>query len=840
MLTRFAKFILCVALAPLAAMPALAQNATATALTVSPDSVLPGAAATLTATVTRTSASGVPAGNVTFTCAGRTLGSGTLNGSGVATVQGSSAGFGLGAYPIVATYQGDSTDASSKSPVVYAYIQSATTTTFSLSPTSLLQNQSATLTATVVRNGNAGTPTGSVTFSANGYTFGSAKLNGSGVATLQGSTANIAIGTYPVVATYKGDSQDVASASAPVVAHVQSATLTSFTLAPTSVQQNQPAVLTASVARSGNTGTPTGYVTFLNGSQSLGSIQLVNGVAKFTQSAAFPVGTYTLTARYDGDTLDQGSSSTAVKAAITPAVDVLTYRNNVGRTGVQSAESILNLTNVNSNTFGKIFSFVTDGFVFSQPLYVSNYPMNDGKSHNVLFVTTSAGSVYAFDADNNNPTAGYLWHVSVIPPNEQTVTPTDYNCPSPSPNSTIIGTPVIDRTLGVLYLVGKTGLVANNTTTYYQRIHALNLTDGTEKLNGPTVITASVPGTGAGAVSGTVTFNPLTQNQRAALVEANGSVWITWASHCDLAPYHGWTIGYNATDVSQQTGVFNNTPNGSDGGIWMSAGGIAADNDGHLFTVAGNGTFDINTGGSDYADSIQRLDIGPSGLTPGDWFAVSNQAYLSNHDLDVGTADGVLFDDPASGIAPHLLATGDKSGRIYVVNRGNLGGYDMGTNGVDGLNDDIADFSGGSILFSSFGYFNGRLYVGAGGSPLSGYDYTPGTATTAGSLAASPSTQTTHVFSSASAVGGAQPIFSANGPDATASNAIAWVADLSGASDVLYAFAANNLANQLYVTSTNHSRDQGPPVVKFSVPIIANGRVYVPGEYVVAVYGLLN
>jgi hypothetical protein len=203
------------------------------------------------------------------------------------------------------------------------------------------------------------------------------------------------------------------------------------------------------------------------------------------------------------------------------------------------------------------------------------------------------------------------------------VTPSDYGCGNPSPSSTIIGSPVIDRTLGVLYVIGKTKLVSGNTTTYTQRLHAINLADGTEKLNGPTVISGSVPGNGAGSSNNVVTFDPLKENERAAMIEANGSVWISWASHCDIGPYHGWTMGYNAANISQQTGIYNNTPNGYDGGIWMAGGGAAADNQGHIFTVTGNGSFDVNTGGPDYGDSVQRLDIGSNALTPGDYFVPS-------------------------------------------------------------------------------------------------------------------------------------------------------------------------------------------------------------------------
>ena len=393
---------------------------------------------------------------------------------------------------------------------------------------------------------------------------------------------------------------------------------------------------------------------------------------------------------------------------------------------------------------------------------------------------------------------------------------------------------MIDRTRGVIYLVSKTK-TTNTSAPYVQRIHALNLADGTEKLNGPTVITASVSGKGDGSVNGTVTFDPLTQNQRAGLVEASGSVWITWASHCDNPNYHGWTIGYNANDVSQQTAYYNNTPDGSDGGIWMTGGGISTDNLGNLYTAAGNGTFDVNTGGRDYGDSVQRLAIGPNSLTPADWFVPSNQLTLENDDLDFGTVAPVLFDDPASAVAPHLLATSDKTGQVYLINRDDMGNYDTGKNGANSLNGDLQDFAAGGTMFNSYGYFNQRLYVGAGSSALAAYDFTPGTANSAGYLDSTPSMSTTQVFGGMYSDGGTQPIFSANG----ASNAIVWGEGLFNGVSQIFAADPANLSNMFYSSGTNSSRDHPPLAVKFAHPIVANGHVYVAGQGSVFVYGLL-
>jgi hypothetical protein len=718
-----------------------------------------------------------------------------------------------------------------------AWAQSATTTTLTASATKVAMNGSATLTATVKRTGGGGTPTGTVTFAYDTDVLGTASLNGSGVATLTASASGVPVGTFGITAMYNGDGSDSGSVSPALNVSVADNTATTLIAGPTGVQQGQPVNLRATVARTGGaTGNPGGTVTFFYGKIALGSAYVGKGLAVLTESTAGQaLGNYGITATYNGDSTDFGSESSGVTVSVTPAVDVLTHRNNVARTGLQPAETILNTSNVNTSQFGKLFTFSVDGYLYAQPLYVSAYTMNDSKSHNVLYGATSNATVYAFDADGNNPTAGYLWSRSLIPSGEQVVTTSDYSCSNPAPATGIIGTPVIDRVRGVMYVVAKTKLVNGNSTTYYHRIHALSLKDGSDQLNGPTVITATVPGTGDGSSGGNVTFNSLRQNERAALAEAEGTVWITYASHCDIGPYHGWTLGYNASDVSQQTAVYNNTPNGGDGGIWMVAGAPSADNLGHLYTVAGNGTFDANESGLDYSDSVQRFNVTAGSLTAVDYFTPSNQNYLSGHDLDLGTGDGMLFDDPASGVAPHLLATPDKTGQIYLLNRDYLGGYDTGTHGPDSLNGDLEDFTAPNSIFTNFGYFNSRVYTGVDGQPLAAYEFTPGTATTAGTLATSPTMQTGVTFSGGSE-SGAQLVISANGTQ----DAIVWAAYLSGSNEVLYAFDANNLGTELYASTQNSGRDAGPAPVKFTAPVVANGKVYVGGQGQVAVYGLLS
>ena len=525
--------------------------------------------------------------------------------------------------------------------------------------------------------------------------------------------------------------------------------------------------------------------------------------------------------------------------------DVLTYHNDAARTGVQPNEALLTAANVNPAAFGKLFAYPVDGYLYAQPLFVGAYIMADGNSHNVVFAATSHGSVYAFDADRQNPAQGYLWKENLAPAGEQVVTTADYGCGNPSPESGIIGTPVIDRAAGLLYVVMKSKLIANGTTAYRQRLHALNLADGSEKQGGPVLIQASVPGTGAGAQGGSVAFDPLKNNQRAALLLSGGGVWIAWASHCDLGPYHGWVMGYSASNIAQQTSVFNNTPNGGDGGIWMGTGGLSADGSGAIYAVGGNGTFDANTGGSDYGDSALKLNApAASGgmMSVADWFAPSNQLSLSNGDLDVGTTNALLFSDPGSTVASLAVVT-DKTGRVYLLNRASMGKYDTGANGPDGKNGDLQDFTVGGLLFNNFAFFNNTLYIGANGQPLAAYPYTPGTSTAAGKLSTTPAQKTLTRFADAGGAGGTSPVLSVDSfglPTAVAGSAIVWAEDNSGANVVLHAYNAANLQMELYNSSQAASgRDLGPPPVKFVSPVIGNGRVFIGGANALVVYGLL-
>ncbi len=709
------------------------------------------------------------------------------------------------------------------------------TTTLSASSVSIAPGGSTTLTATV-RASSASPVTGSVAFKTSTQTLGTAKLNAQGSASLP--VSQLAYGTYLVTASWGGGAGVTGSTSASLAIYSQTTSNVTLRTSSDAVQQGRAPSLEAQVTRVGQAGTPAGTVNFFSGTTQLGSASVTDGVAYFPlPSPLKTLGIQTYTAKFAGDNLDAGSDSNSVNVTVTPGSDVLMHRVNLTRDGVQPAETVLTPAAVSSGSFGLRRTFPLDSIPYAAPLYVGGYTMADGAAHNVVYVATSGGVVTAFDADGLNPASGYLWSVSLVPAGERTVHAADVSCGDASA-LTIVGTPVIDRSRGVMYVAAVTRQINNGTPQgYSQRLHALSLKDGSEQLGGPTLITATVPGTGNGSVNGQITFDAQWANQRAALLEAEGSVWVTFASHCDKNDYHGWIFGYDPDNIARQTSIFIDTPNGGQGGIWMTGGGLSADSFGNIYAVSGNGTFDADLGGNDYADSAMRLAVpfgAPSNstLTVADFFTPSNQEYLTDDDQDLGTTDAVLFNDPG-GARPHLLVTADKTGRIYFLDRDNMGTYRTGANGPDALNGDLQDFYSGGAVYASFAYLQDELYIGANGAPLGAYALTPGSGSTAATLAQVPSMQTDAVFAKTGVTGGTQPVISANGT----SGAIVWTMSITGSNGILYALNARDLSNVLYNSSFNPADSLGVPV-KFSMPVVADGHVFVTTQSQLNVFGL--
>jgi hypothetical protein len=500
-------------------------------------------------------------------------------------------------------------------------------------------------------------------------------------------------------------------------------------------------------------------------------------------------------------------------------VNITTFHNDNARTGQNVSETTLTPSNVNMGQFGLLFSLPVDGFVFAQPLYISNLKIS-GVTHNVVFVATEHDGVYAFDGD----TGTQLWYTTFINPGQgiTTVSTGDVSCSNIYPEIGITGTPVIDPTTNSIYLVAKT----KENGVFYQRLHVLDITTGLEKPRSPVVIQAVVHGTGQGSADGIVSFNPLRENQRPALMLQNGLLQIGWASHCDVSPYHAWVMAFNAKSYEKMA-VWNSTTNGSLGGIWQSGDGLAGDASFNTYAATGNGTFDVNTGGVDYGDSIVKLwfVMGANVARVRDYFTPYNQAELSRGDVDLGSGGVVLLPDNPGGPNPHLLVQSGKEGSIYLINRDNMGHYNPNNNNQ--IVQFIPYIMGG--IWGAPAWWNDSVYFSGEYDALKQFAFN----TSTGLLSTSPVSQTSFSFSYPAA----QPTISSNGT----SDGILWAVDAenyySQGPLVLYAYDATNLANEFY--NSNQNTASPGNAVEYAVPTVANGKVYVGAEGQVSVFGLL-
>ncbi|HUI40935.1 MAG TPA: hypothetical protein VL523_03095, partial [Terriglobia bacterium] len=471
----------------------------------------------------------------------------------------------------------------------------------------------------------------------------------------------------------------------------------------------------------------------------------------------------------------------------------------------------------NSAQFGKLFSYPVDGAIYAQPLYVQSVTIPDQGVHNVVYVATEHDSVYAFDADGK--TTSPLWHVSFIDPPEVTPIPyADTYSADIAPEVGITGTPVIDPVQGVLYVVANTAEGGG----YAQRLHALDITTGAEMSGGPALLSASVPGTGDGSSGGTVSFNALRNGQRPALMLLNGIVYVAWASHGDADPYHGWLMGFDARTL-KQVSAFNATPNGRRGGIWQSGGGPSADEAGNIYLMTGNGTFDASSGGLDYGDSFLKLST-PGGLSVADYFTPFDQANRDATDADVGSGGTLVIPDQPLPHS-HLLVGSDKEGFIFLLNRDDLGGFNAQNNGQ--ILQTV--WSDGHQTYSTLAFWQNNIYIAGRDDGLRQFPLTDG------QLSALPIAKSSATFGSH----GATPCVSANG----AAGGIVWVTDISlwhsAGAAVLHAFDATDVSHELYNSQQNAQRDQAGPAVKFVVPTVFNGKVYLGTASELDVYGIL-
>src|SRR5262245_1163033 len=494
-----------------------------------------------------------------------------------------------------------------------------------------------------------------------------------------------------------------------------------------------------------------------------------------------------------------------IASAAGPLSGVFTHHYDNQRTGAIVSETMLTTSNVNTAAFGRLFTDPVDAQVYAEPLYVAKVAIPNQGTHNVVYIATENDSVYAFDADAGGPP---LWQTSFLSPGVTPIPAADTGCGQIVPIIGITATPVIDSATGTIYIVAQT----KENGAYVHRLHALDITTGSERPNSPVVISPTVQGSG-----GTITFNILRQKERAALLLVGNTVYLAESSHCDIEPYHGWLVGYDKSSLSQ-TAVFNTTPDGSEGAIWMSDGGSSADAAGQIYVSTGNGTFDADTGGPDYGESFVKLD--PSTLGVLDFFTPFNQATLSDEDLDLGSGALMLLPDQP-GPNPHLAVSAGKGATLYLVNRDNLGKFNSTADQI------VGEISGQiGPLFGTPAYFNGRIYIISSGQPAVAFDLANGSF-----ASGTPSLASSIDFTNESGT----PVISANGT----TNPILWAIDSVSGTAVLRAFDANNLATELYDSEQNPTRDLAGNYVKFTVPTVVNGKVYVGADSQVSAYGLL-
>ena len=494
-------------------------------------------------------------------------------------------------------------------------------------------------------------------------------------------------------------------------------------------------------------------------------------------------------------------------------VAVPTQHNDNYRTGQNTKETILTPANVNKTTFGKLFSQTVDGYIYAQPLYVPNVNIPGKGVHNVVYVATEHDSLYAFDADNNaGSNASPLWQASFVNPGAgiNVVTSGDVSCNDLVPEIGITGTPAIDLTTQTMYLVTKT----KDNGNFVHKVHAIDITTGAEKFGGPVTVQARV---------GLVAFEPHREAQRAGLLVQNGLVYIAWASHCDIGPYHGWVMAYDAQTL-QQKGAWNSTPTGGLGGFWQAGAGIAADARNLLYLASGNGDFDRNFGGKNYGDSIVKLGFNLAGkLVAKDYFTPHDQQFLQNTDTDLGSGGVLIIPDKSSKKHPLSLVQVGKEGTVYLVNRNGLGKFNA--NDDSQIIQNLPGAVGG--MWGMPAFWNNNIYFGGVGDNIKAFRLDP----IAGLLSNTPTSNTTTFFG----YPGTTPSISANGT----SNGIVWALQTDHTPEVLHAYDATQLSTELYNTGQNAGRDGAGSPVKFVVPTVANGKVYVPAQKLITVYGLL-
>jgi hypothetical protein len=381
---------------------------------------------------------------------------------------------------------------------------------------------------------------------------------------------------------------------------------------------------------------------------------------------------------------------------------------------------------------------------------------------------------------------------------------------------------VIDLSSKTLYALARTREAENGKWVFRQKLHALDLVTGAETLGGPITIRASFQGDKSLFSEGISEFDPLRENQRAALLLVNNNVFITWASSCDVGPYYGWVMSYD-TRTLKQTGVLNVSPGAKESGIWQADAGPAADSNGNVYFITGNGKFTAASGGRDYGDSVLKIALTPNGLLVRDYFTPADQEHLNDTDGDFGSGSPILLPDQPAPHS-HLLLAAGKSAKLYELDRDNLGHFHPGDD-----SNAVQVVPAGAQSFGAPAYWNGHVFY------FLMNDYLRDYALQNGRLSAQPVAKSTTNISDPGT-----PAISANGTK----NGIVWILSTkvwNGPDQpaILFAYDAANVSRELYNSTQNPTRDGAGYALRFTIPTIANGRVYVPTKRRIDVYGLL-
>lgn len=714
-------------------------------------------------------------------------------------------------------------DASHAASATLTIVQPPPTVTVSVSPSShsLAVSQSQTFTATIQKDtqnqGVNWTLSGSGCAGSTCGTLSSASSPSGAPITYAAPSAAPTPGTVTLTATSITDSRVTASATITIFGIPPDLTVTISPMRG-GLTLSQTLKFTASVPkdpiRQG--------VTW---SASSGTFTNVTSTSALYQAPAQP-GVYTITATSNLDVTKSASASIGV----TDLSGVTTYHNDLARDGVNSQEYALTTSNVQSSTFGKLFSCTVDAPAYSQPLWVANLSIGGG-THNVIFATSSHNTVYAFDADAS-PCHTYWWK-NLVPSGETWLTASEAGSTDIQPDVGIVGTPVIDPVTNILYVVTKTKTSGTNGKSpgdCHQRLHALNLVDASETSNGPIELTSSltVPGSGDGSDGTNLPFYPYYQLQRPGLALVNGTVYVGFGSVSDQKPWHGWLMGFDKTNLSAAPFLFNAAPNAEGAGIWMSGGAPAVDSNNNLFAITGNGKYD---GITEFGDSFLKLN---SSLALTDWFTPSNQAQLDTANYDLGSGGAAVLADLPSAPVKHILIGGGKSGiqslgQLYVLNRDAMGHLEGTGTPV------VQEFPVTRMIFATPAFWNNTLFIAGANGALQAYALD----TTTGLFNPAQTSQSATPYPGM----GATPSVSAK----SGSHGIVWAIDasqygppgkLGTGPTVLHAYDATNLNRELW-NSSQSSGDQAGNAVKFTVPTVANGKVYIGTRTEIDVYGLL-